>query len=309
MPVNNQEYFVLLSFFFDFKNGAIQYSRNDIKVLHSECNFNNNTRTDRGGSVYFECNSSFVQNKICSLSSQTTVTGSEGGHHSFSNSKDSSKLNFFYYSSICLCGNEKSVKTISLFNGNISVRSTNISQCTAYAVSGYGLHPLTDTTVSFCTIENTTCKPDHIVLGHYQYKPHFVSFCNILNNKQSTTEFGMIYCNIVITIENCSIFGNEGPSGFRLFSIDFGYSFTVKNSYVQSSPSIPNGITTENIKAEEKYLTLSHLSTSKCEALIPIVNNDDNKIIKEEDDTFNPEYVKFIQSLFVPLSSPNITST
>ena len=173
--------------------------------------------------------------------------------------------------------------------------------------SSYGLYPSTEALVSLCTIENTSCKSE--LLGHFNYKTFFVSFCNILKNKVSTTSTGIFYCQGVITIENCSIFGNEGPSGFRLFSIDFGYSFTVKNSYVQSSPSIPNEITTENIKAEEKYLTLSHLSTSKCEALIPIVNNDDNKIIKEEDDTFNPEYVKFIQSLIVPLSSPNITST
>ena len=61
----------------------------------------------------------------------------------------------------------------------------------------------------------------------------------------------------------------------------------------------------DNIKTEEKYLNLSHLSTSKCEALIPIVNKDENKIINIEDDTFDPEYIKFIRSLIVPLSSPN----
>ena len=130
-----------------------------------------------------------------------------------------------------------------------------------------------------------------------------------MKNKQSTTDNGIIYCYGIITIENCSIFGNEGPSGFNLFYNFESNSFTVKNCYVQSTPSIPDNVKTDNIKTEEKYLNLSHLSTSKCEALIPIINNDENKIINIEDDTFDPKYIKFIRSLVVPLSSANEDSS
>ena len=277
-----QKCFVLRSFFFNFKDSAVKYSSDNIKVLHSECNFKNNTSTKSGGSVRFACNSSFVQHKICSLLSQTSITNDDGGHHSHSYCKDTNNFNFVYDSSICLCGNERARKTLSLYYGNISIRSTNISKCTGDYHSGYGLYPSSEALVSLCTIENATCRSD--VLGHNNYKINIVSFCNILNIKVSDNIWGIINCNGYITIENCSIFGNKGPLGFKLFSKNSDGSFLVKNCYAQSTGSIPSDITTENIKDIENYLNLSHLSTFKCEAQLPIANNDENEIITKEED-------------------------
>lgn len=295
ISISQKESFVLLSFFYDFKNSAIKYTSNDIKVLHSKCNFNNNTSTSNGGSVYFNCKSSFVQYKICSLSSQTTISDSSGGHHSFSNCRDSNNLNFIYDSSIYLCGNDKTRKTVVEFYGNTSIRSTNFSKCTAEYQSSYCLYPSTEASVSFCTMENSTCKQSE-VLGHFNYKTHYLSYCNILNNEVAGKDQGIISCNGIITIKNCSIFGNKGPSEFRVF-YKWGSpsaSITVKNCNVQSSPSIPNDISTDNIKIEEIYLNLTLFSASHC---------DERIYIEIYNETFDHDYIKLIRFLAATLSS------
>lgn len=107
-----------------------------------------------------------------------------------------------------------------------------------------------------------------------------------MKNNQGNSYNGKISCSGYITIENCSILGNEGPTGFNLIYKEDG-SVTVKNCYVQSSPTIQEGIDTDNIKYGETYLNLSHLSTFNCEAPIPIIYNHENKINKEDDTLFD----------------------
>lgn len=180
--------------------------------------------------------------------------------------------------------------------------STNISHCIASHNSGFGLFPSLEARVSYCTIDNTSCKNGDQVLGHFNSKTHFVSFCNILNNSQSSTEYGIIHCNGNITLENCSILGNGDDSGTKLFSKAESSIFTVKNCYINSRESISDGISNDNIVIKDSYFNLSHLSTYKCQAPIPIV--DDAKY--EDMETY---FQKLIRKIVAPFHSLNKNSS
>ena len=275
ISVTNSECFVLLSFFHDLEEGAISITTNNIKLLHSECSFND-CKNSYGGSVYVYGQNSIIQHRCCSLYSQA----SSRGQHSYSELSDGN-FNYFLESCVSSCGKrEKGFDTISCSYGIINISYSNISNNNVESIgAAYEISPENSIgKVNFCSICQNHC--DHWVLMHSNddSSTYYLINSNILNNSQSSTSYGIIGCNRIMTISNCSIFGNFGNGSLIWNGAD---SLRIENCHIDDLTYTIFSITyTFNIDSITSYHLFSYFSTTNC--LISFNHNTKETFIKQK---------------------------
>lgn len=117
---------------------AIIIAKDDIKFLDSNCFFDHcRNATGEGATIHFECQSSIIQQRTCSIG----CLSYENDAHSYSFLiSQNSFPNLVIESSIELTKSPKSASISFLFSGIIGVSSSNFSKNEVYTCSGFQNH-------------------------------------------------------------------------------------------------------------------------------------------------------------------------
>ena len=297
ISISNSECFVLLSFFHDLASGAISITTNNIKLLHSECSFND-CKNSYGGSVYVFGQNSVIQHRCCSLYSQASNFGQHScSYLSYGN------FNYFLESCVSSCGQkEKGYETISCRYGIINISYSNISNNNVgYNGAAYGIAPFNSIgKVNFCSICQNHC--DYWILMHYSndLPTYYLINSNILNNSQSSTSYGIISCYRKMTISNCSIFGNFGNGPLIYNNAN---PLRIENCHIDDLTYYKKTlIHTFNIDSITSYHLFSYFSTNNC--LIPFNPRHRETVIKQKVKYKEGKYIIHISiPFFEPLLS------
>ena len=158
------------------------------KFLHSECIFNNCSRNNNGGSIYFNCNGNVVQHRFCSTNSQVT---SGYSHYSYTDCQTETNFQIISESSVSSCGNTKQYSTIYFRHGSANITLSNITKNTATQQAAYSLAQDTKSFVTCCNIESNSCSNGGWCLAHHNTNPdeHNVQSCNIINNSVTSVSY------------------------------------------------------------------------------------------------------------------------
>lgn len=283
-PKSNELY-VYDSSFIDDRDGAISVTKDGVQFLHSSCIFDKCYRSTKGGAIYFECKSSIVQRRFRSTNASTD----ESGFHSFTDLVEKSNNdNLIEESTICLCSNEEKSSTIFADYGKVGISSSNITKNNVEYYSGFDSFYATNLgNISFSTFEDNHAKEDHC-LGHGESTYRYFC-CNMINNSQDSTSYGVFYINSgEFIIENsviCGDYGN-GNSFYCYYSND---KFTIVNCNID--PFSTGNLGTYNITQtffEENHNKQQPIQIYSCQAYT---------IIKQQDNTPVVTYSSFFYAL------------
>ncbi|EAY10986.1 hypothetical protein TVAG_446880 [Trichomonas vaginalis G3] len=265
---NNECFLYNCIFITIITNSAIYFNVSNNKFLNSYCSFTNCSSNTKGGSIYFNCDSSIVQYRSCGYKSKTN----DQGHHSYVESVyKSNNKNYLYESSFYECGNLEKDYTNFLDKGNIEVKSINTSFCEANYDSGIVLFdPTSLSNVTYSSFCNTTSNYRILELDYGNYS---FNFCNVLNNEHKQSDYGTTFSAFgsTVLIENGLFLGNTGSE--KEFYQDYSGSITVKDSFcdrITDKTYIP--VTTNSVKNIYSIHNLSHFSSYLCEAEFPILD-------------------------------------
>lgn len=113
--------------------GAFVFSRNDINITHNECIFENCSRPDTGGAIYFKCQSNFIQRRSLFISCISAKSC-----QFFHISLLSSNKHFAYMldSSLINSNNPENADLMTFANGIFGITCTNISRNSNKKASG-----------------------------------------------------------------------------------------------------------------------------------------------------------------------------
>lgn len=267
LPKNNEIY-VYESSFIDKSSGAISISTDDIKFLHTYCFFYNCHNTDNGGAIYYNGNGAIIQHRFCTINSY--ITGGVGLHSYTKLVENSQKQNHIIECSISNCIGEEGNHLIFFQNGNCGISSSNISRNTVYRCPGFVVSsPTGDCVFNYSTFEKNTangwvCQEfDPTTTAKYHEL-----FCNIVDNTEKSSTWGIITTFAELIIENCTILGPP-ENGVTIYIASRG-KLTIKNCNVDKYYSVYGTNNAFNIITTDELNPLSHLSTQKCDAVIQL---------------------------------------
>ena len=137
---------------------------------------------------------------------------------------------------------------------------------------------------------------------HYScgYPTYYLINSNILNNSQSGTSYDIIFCSGIMTISNCSIFGNFGNGSLIYNAAD---SLIIENCHIDNLTYYSKSLTdTFNIDSITSYHLFSYFSTNNC--LIPFNPRHRETVIKQQVKYKEGKYIIHISiPFFEPLLS------
>lgn len=179
-------------------------------------------------------------------------------------------LNTVYECSVCLCNSEVASGTIGLDKGKVSLSYSNVSRNTVNSVSGFGSGSAYETgIINYSTFENNHAK-EFFCFANSNSNYHYCC-CNVIDN----TFFGKLsgifgIRDGTLTVQNCTIRGTS--ESHPTFILDDGSpEFIFINCNIDNfNPTDYEMLRTENISSADKYTILNHLSTHKCDAILPL---------------------------------------
>jgi hypothetical protein len=264
--------------------GALSCGSSVYKLLVGQTSFVScRTSSDRGGAIYSgsTTNGECILNKICGLNCSSTLSNSfSGGQCAYIQIKnDASCKNHVSDSSFTQSSIESTYAhhVLDLFYGNILCPSVSITnnKCTRYVafwcapIVGTG-SPISETCcISYNSIVNNTASGGHSCLflttaGSSQR----IDTCNIINNKQTSSEYGTILTDANLLIKDSCILGNNEK--YKVFYAISSYKITISNCTIDNniftngryygSVTVIKTITNTFINA------LSHISTHLCDS-------------------------------------------
>jgi len=211
--------------------GALSCGSTVYKLLVEQTSFTScKTKNSRGGAIYFESstNGECILSKNCAYDCSSTISNAwSGGQCAYIQIKDdASYKNHVNVSSFTqsLIESTDARHVVDLIYGNILCPSVNITNnkctrqialwCTPTMSTG---SPVSETCIiSFSTIINNTASGGHscfwlTTAGSSQR----IDTCNIINNKQTSSEYGTIttYANLLIK-DSCILGNNENNKVF-----------------------------------------------------------------------------------------------
>lgn len=258
---NSNAFFIYESIFEDNRDGVASISNFNAKFLHFSCFFENCSRHEDGGSIYFNCDGYIVQRKFCAINS-TITSSNKFGLFSYSYlTSSSSSNNIISESSICFCSSENSEATIFIQFGKIEVFSSNISKNIALIGSGFKTEDACDTgKINFTTFEKNHATSwvcvNHISSDYSYY------CCNVINNTQVSKNYGVFYMrDKTVRIESNTI---RNPCECATFSTFKGYS----GSYIIISCNIDKFTTSAITKISTTMIETGKYAIFECMSCI-----------------------------------------
>lgn len=223
-----------------------------------------------------------------------SIIEKDRGLFSYTELKNDNK-NYVIESSVSNCIKETAYMPIAMKYGNCGIHLSNISKNSVYSSSAFFIYLAKGLNViNFSTFENSTS--NSICLEHNSANDGYLDyFCNIVNNPQKTSQWGVILIGSVVTMENCTILGpfGEGPAAYVLGSLKM-INCNVDKDFSTSR----NKASTLNVVTTKVLNILHHLSTYKCDAVLKLDDINNNIVT----DIFRPnEYCLYVfpYSLFM----------
>lgn len=202
-----------------FKNsnsGAVVIDNGETKFLHTSCTFENLSRPDQGGAVFYHNEGPIVQRRFCAKNVYTVV-GEIGfweiglfcyAKVSMSYDKPQNK-NFISEGSVCQGSDEKCIGTLYLYYGNISVDLSNTTKSIVGTTSGISTSDSESAKIKFSNFEENEAKINHCITS--SGSKAIYEYCNVINNIQPESEtngcFNFDYGSSLI--QYCTIRGNS----------------------------------------------------------------------------------------------------
>jgi hypothetical protein len=166
--------------------------------------------------------------------------------------------------------------TLWLNYGNILCPSVNITNNECYHISAiycYATASSTSNTVciSYSSIVNNTANGNWICIafGSNSVSSQLIGTCNVLNNKQTESSYGIIYANANLLIKDSCILGNDKNN--KVFHEDHSScKITISNCTIDDDIFTNGryyGSVTVNKTIENSFINaLSHISTRNCDS-------------------------------------------
>lgn len=256
-------------------SGSIEITKDNYEFLHSMCIFYKCSKDDYGGAIHFECRSSIVQHRFCTINTYSI----RQGFHSYTKllDNDIDRQNYIIESTISECRKQDQDDLIVIMYGNIGIFSSNISKNNASQRTCYALiFSKSLSVINFSTFEEnyaalTACLSHEI--GNYEvYK------CNIVKNSVGSSDDATIYSDAEVTLRNCTILGPYGNGK------PFIGPLSIVNCHVDNiefNSERGGTLSTSGIIFTDLQNNLAHFSTYKCEAKIRLVNDVKNGYLWE----------------------------
>lgn len=300
-PSSNQ-IFIYKSVFEDDSDGVVNVTQNGIKFIHNLCFFENCTKNDNGGAIYFNCNGFIVQRRFCTINAYTRKSNGLGCH-SFSYLIDKSPNdNLIIDSSICQCSSVDSKATIYSKYGNIGLLSSNVSKNSIKKYPGFFYVSATQKgTINFSTFESNHA---HERICLYQSNSDYLyEYCNVINNTQFLTDYGTFYIHLGnVNIKNSTILqsnknGTTFSSTYRVKGNFFIVNCNIDSLTTTSSASI----STKAITNTESFSIIDNVFANGCSDLLisPVENT-----IDLSDYSLVQFLFPFIQKIFIIFEIP-----
>jgi hypothetical protein len=206
-------------------NGGALYchsSNNVIKLLVSRTSFTScRTSGQNGGAIFFYSQTSgeCILNKICGFDCLSTYSGCSYGQFVYTYTKNdvtfknhvndssftrTSKVRIYPYHVLCLN------------YGNILCPLVNITNNECYHCSALYCHATASSTsntvcITYSSIVNNTANGSWgcIVFNSDSISSQLMDTCNVLNNKQTLSNIGIIYAHANLLIKDSCILGND----------------------------------------------------------------------------------------------------
>ncbi|EAX79237.1 hypothetical protein TVAG_079900 [Trichomonas vaginalis G3] len=226
ISLSNDELFLFKCMFRGYITSGISFSKNNTKIMHSECFFES-CSSNIGAAVYIEnCDCSIVQHRFCSHN----CTASVQGQHSrcFMKTESTECLNYIDESSACECGKSSGYSLFSHAYGKIRFSSINVSKNIGSFNVALNTRSQNFENLNYSTIESNNASSYRMIGLGNGYTYNFEN-CNILNNFQESSNFGVIGLEGQLTLNGCSILGDHGKG--KIFYINKNSNVTVKNSF------------------------------------------------------------------------------
>jgi hypothetical protein len=258
--------------------GALYCSSNVYKLLVEQSSFISCRASYGGGGIYFsnqqygEC----VMSKICGFNCSLTYSGSSScwGQFAYISIKNNNITykNHVNDSSIThsLKNCNDSKYSLRLNFGQILCPSVNITNNVCYCYSALGCQATSSGTccISYSSFVNNTSNEGYICIWLYgSNSPHYIDTCNILNNNQTSSEFGTIHLYANLFIKDSCILGNN--EGKKVFYVSL-YKVTISNCTIDDdifSKTRYYGPVTVNKTIKRTFINgLSHIVTQKCDS-------------------------------------------
>lgn len=263
--------FVFSCTFDDLNKGAINLTIDNIIFLNSHCFFKNCSNSKVGGAIYFEGNSTVIQDRFCAIKSicYGPFSWNSGGLHSCTKLPDNSiKSSKIVESCIAQSVNPNGQATLFFYNGITEIYSTNISKNEANNYCGFSTLSDGESIIKYSTITNNTGRYYCILHSNqYLYQSSSTSrycYCNNVDNKIEVQVYIKVWLDT--TFQNCSFIFRSGPVGIHAAACNLfvvNCNFDCECAYISESSA---NITTQNIFTDENIMRLLHLSTYECEA-------------------------------------------
>jgi hypothetical protein len=238
------------------------------------------TTSSYGGGIYFysTTNGECILSKICGFDCSSKYSSGGEGQFTYIYTRNSPTFkNHLNDSSIThsLNGYTGTLSAIFLWYGNIlcpSVNSTN-NVCYYYTAlrtvptPGTGSPTSETCCISYSSIVNNTASGHICIMIDRTSTSQRIDTCNIINNKQSTSSFAIIYSNGNLLIKDSCIIGNdENNKIFYVSSCRITLSNCTIDDGVFTNGRYSGDVTVIKTITKPFINALSHISTYHCDS-------------------------------------------
>jgi hypothetical protein len=274
---NANNVYVYDCFFHDFiyssNGGAVSCSSSVYKLLIEQTSFFSckTSGGSNGGGVYFSCSGNYecVMSKICGFGCSCGNCGTCVFVSLYNSANYKNHVNDSTFTHSLKDGTNPK-DSIYLRSDNMLVPSNNFTNNECYYCPAFCCDSTRSSTsetciISYCSIVNNTANGGYKCIRLYHSgSTHRVDTCNIINNKQTASEYGTIYANANILIKDSCILGNnEGKTVFYASS----YTITISNCTVDNNRYSGGGSVIFTKTAERSFIhALSHVVTRICDS-------------------------------------------
>jgi hypothetical protein len=257
--------------------GALSCGSSVYRLLVEQSSFIScRVSSGNGGAIHFS-NGNYgesVLSQVCGFNCSSTSSNSmQGVFINIYTKGDIANKNHVNDSSIthCLMASLYSYATLVLYNGNILCPSVNLTNNLCYQYSPlYCLQsPPGTCCVSCSSIVNNTATNYNCIWYENSSPSYCIDTCNILNNKQTSSSYGIISAKGNLHIKDSCVLGNDEKN--RIFHEDSSsYKITISNCTIDGD-IFTNGryygsVTIIQTNERPFINPLSHIATQKCDS-------------------------------------------
>lgn len=245
--------------------GSIKIERDSVYFLHSYCIFTHISNPQSGGSIYVSGSNEVIQHRYCAFN----VTSESVGLFSFTYLDFSPSNNMHTECSITHCRAPLlDTNTITAVKGRGSFINSNTSQNSCINGAGFSFAD-NDLVANYVTVANNVAQNNIIFITGGN--SNNIKNSNIAYNELTsggTSMNAIVFPTGTMFIESCCFYGNNVGEG-KLFCRPLDHSFIASNCYFDMFSNFGNDIETPSLHNGTSSLYLAHISTQKCNAIMP----------------------------------------